>query len=220
MRKFLIAAAVAFFVIPAFAQDLPVTDVFMARNSQSFTPNSVQGYRLVEYLRTYGSWVAWDCGYIDFAETKIYRETFCAVGKTLHDTKRLTWLEELYFTQASGPDAHGARYLQPWTYVQVRFAGKFDAEAVYFPYLPLNSSGLFQHVLDRAKLEYHIGRNWKVGLGYAMSKAANQPRQDKPFFIVTQVTKQFGTVELWAPQLIPNGAQVQMRYTFAIKHGS
>jgi hypothetical protein len=83
----------------------------------------------------------------------------------LHN-KRVTLIEELYFDQAFGSAAQGARYLQPWTMLQLRFTPKFTNETVYFPYLPLNSSGRIQQVLERSKFEYAVKKTWKAGMGY------------------------------------------------------
>lgn len=63
-------------------------------------------------------------------------------------------------------DNDRARCLWPWTLLDVRFTPALTGEVVYFPYLPLNSSAHFQHVLERAKVELAPGKTWKFGAGY------------------------------------------------------
>jgi hypothetical protein len=104
--------------------------------------------------------------------------------------------------------------------VQVNFSKKLTSETVYFPYLPLNHTATIQHVLEHAKVEYRIGHRWKVGVGYALYKFGNEPRQDKPFVTVTRETERWGAVELWPYQKIPTGAQMQLRYSLSHKHSS
>ncbi|MBS1841605.1 MAG: hypothetical protein JSS69_00930 [Acidobacteria bacterium] len=172
-------------------------------------------YHFLELLQFRGNWIYPDVGYIDFAHGN-YRELFVGAGRTLHKGKRLTLTEELYFVQATGPAAKSARYLWPWTLVQLRFTRKFTSETLYFPYLPLNNSGHIQHVLERSKFEYAVTESWQVGVGYGGYKFADSEWQHKPFLTTTLSTRA-GAFELWL-QKLPDGAQIQLRY--ALLHSS
>jgi hypothetical protein len=102
-------------------------------------------------------------GAIDFYHSN-YRELFVGAGRTLYNSRQVTWLEELYFAQATGSAAQSARYVWPWTLVDIRFTPQLTGEIVYFPYIPLNHSAHVQHVLERAKVEYAPSKAWKFGV--------------------------------------------------------
>ena len=208
--------AVLFFLayaIPAFAQDpastAPTTTIFVARTGQRLDSPRIGTYHYLELFQLRGKWIFPDVGYIDFAQGN-YREVFVGAGRTLHDSKRVTLAEELYFVQALGPAAKNARYLQTWTMLQIRFTPKFTSETVYFPYLPLNHSARIQHVIERSKFEYTLKKSWKLGVGYGGYKFGSAEWQHKPF-LTTTVSTRAGDFEFWL-QKMPGGAQVQLRY--------
>ena len=167
-------------------------------------------YHYVEFFQLRGNWIYPDFGYIDFNGTG-YREVSVGAGRTLYHSDRATIAEELYFDQAVGPDAKSARYLQPWTLVDLNITKKLTTETVYFPYLPLNQSARIQHVLERAKVEYQVAKHVKVGGGYAGYKYGDGEWQSKPM-IATTVSTKAGSFEFWL-QKMPGGGQVQIRYT-------
>jgi hypothetical protein len=204
----------------SFAQDAtttdpavtPTTTIFVARTGVRTDVPHATTYRLFEVFQLHGKWIVPDGGYIDFG-TGRYHELFIGGGRTLYDGKKAMLVEELYFDQAIGPLALSARYLQPWTLLQIRFAPKWTSETVYFPYLPLNQSALVQHVLERAKLEYTVNKTFKFGGGYAGYKYGDDRWQNKPL-VTTTVSTRGGAFEFWL-QKMPGGAQVQVRYTLA-----
>ena len=203
--------------LPSLAQDAttdktknPTTTIFVARTGMRLDEPYRGTYHYLELFQLRGKWIYPDVGYIDFA-TGNYRELFVGAGRTLYDGKKLMVAGELYFVQAVGPAAKSARYLWPWTLVQVRFTPKFSNETVYFPYLPLNSSARIQHVLERSKFEYAFNKTLKVGAGYGGYKFGDTEWQHKPF-ITTTVSTRAGAFEFWL-QRMPGGAQVQLRYT-------
>jgi hypothetical protein len=163
----------------------------------------------MEFFQARGDWILPDFGSLDFYHGN-YREFFVGTGRTLHKSKTVTWLEELYFAQATGSAANSARYLWPWTLVDVRFTSQLTSEVVYFPYVPLNHSAHFQHVLERAKVEYAPSRTWKFGAGYGAYQYGGQPWQHKPF-VTTTISTKVGSFESWL-QKMPGGGQVQLRY--------
>jgi hypothetical protein len=149
---------------------------------------------------------------LDFYHSN-YREFFVGAGHVLYNSKHVTWVEEIYFAQATGSAARSARYLWPWTLLDVRFTSKLRSEVVYFPYVPLNSSAHIQHVLERAKVEYAPSKTWKLGAGYGGYQFAGLAWQSKPF-VTTTFNTRLGSLELWF-QRIPDGSQVQLRYQLA-----
>jgi opacity protein-like surface antigen len=218
MKRYYLALLVSLVVTAAgFAQDeakvaSPTTTFIEARMGMRTDAPYVGTYHYVEAFQLRGKWIYPDVGYIDFA-TLNYHELFIGAGRTLVDNKRLMMAEELYFDQAIGPDARSARYLQPWTLVQLHFSKRFGNETVYFPYLPLNSSARVQHVLECSKFEYALNKTWKIGAGYAGYRYGNDHWQNKPM-ITTTVSTRAGSFEVWL-QKMPGGAQVQLRYELA-----
>ena len=165
-------------------------------------------YHLVELLQSRGKWVVPDVGYIDFAHNN-YREYFVGAGRKLYDGKKATLTGELYFSQAIGPAAHNACYLQPWTLLKIRPTPKITSETSYFAYLPLNQPARVQHVFERSKVEYILDKTWKAGIGYGGYKYAEHQWQNKPFVTAT-VSTGVGSLEVWL-QKVPGGAQIQLR---------
>jgi len=198
----------------AFAEDTtppPTTTLFIFRTGERLDSPHIGTYHFLEFLQARRKWIYPDIGYVDYA-TGSYRELFLGGGRTLYNGKPLTLIEELYFVQATGPAAGSARYIWPWTMLQVRFTPKLANETVYFLYVPLNDSARVQHVLERSKLEYSLNRRWKMGGGYGGYKFAETKWQNKPFVTAT-FSSRIGDFEAWL-QKLPVGAQVQVRYQF------
>ena len=222
MKKFFaVALFLVSFIAATFAQTTdttgtkkpdPTVSILVARSGIRTDAPHVDTYRYVEFFQLRGKLIYPDFGYLDFGNGK-YRELFVGAGGTLYQSRRTMIAEELYFVQATGPNAKSARYLWPWTLVDFAITPKLTTEAVYFPYVPLNKSAQLQHVIERAKVEYAFAKNWKVGGGYAAYKADGGDWQNKPMLTTTVKTKA-GSFELWL-QKMPGGGQVQCRYTFA-----
>lgn len=193
------------------AGSTPTTSILIARSGIRTDAPHVDTYRYWEFFQVRGNWIYPDFGYIDYG-SGAYRELFVGAGRTLYHSDRVTIAEELYFVQATGANAKSARYLWPWTLVDFNITPKLTTETVYFPYIPLNQPGRVQQVLERAKVEYHLAKNWKVGGGYAMYKFGDNPHEDKPMITVTKSTKA-GSLEIWL-QKMPGGGQIQFRLTF------
>ncbi len=64
----------------------------------------------MEFFQARGDWILPDFGSLDFYHDN-YREFFVGAGRTLQKSETVTWLEELYFAQATGSAANSARYL-------------------------------------------------------------------------------------------------------------
>ncbi|MEK7212137.1 MAG: hypothetical protein AAB686_00475 [Patescibacteria group bacterium] len=207
-KLFAAIAIIAAGSTPAFAQGTETEVIARIGMKEAAT------YHFVEVLQTRGSWVIPDIGYIDFADND-YREIFVGVAKTLVKTKRLTVVSELYFVQATGPEAKSARYVQPWMLVNIKFTPRLISQTVYFPYVPINKAGRKQHVLERTKLEYVFPR-FKVGAGYSAYQFGDDPWQNKPFVTVTVKDGALGDMELWL-QKMPQGVQLQARYVRVFK---
>jgi hypothetical protein len=204
---------------PGFAQDVPpsahlqtagtTTSLFLARGAESVVSPYVNNMHYLEFLQIRKRWIFPDVGYVDFGKSN-YRELFIGGGRTLIQRKRVTWEQEMLYVQAFGQAAHDARYLQPWSLLDVQFTRKVSSETSYFLYIPLNNPAQLHHVLERAKVEYAVASHWKIGAGYAALKFAASPLQNKPLVTTTWLTKA-GSFELWL-QRIPAGVQVQLRY--------
>ncbi|HZI21845.1 MAG TPA: hypothetical protein VFD76_04990 [Gemmatimonadales bacterium] len=203
-----VAAATALTVAAATAH-AQVASLLIARSGIRTDSPHVGTYHFLELFQTRGDWVFPDLGAVDFSHDT-YRELFAGAGRTLYNGKQVTWVEELYFVQATGPAARSARYLWPWTLVDVRFTSQLTSEVVYFPYVPLNGSAHIQHVLERAKAEYAPSHAWKLGAGYGAYQYGGQPWQNRPF-VTTTFSTSVGAFEFWV-QKLPGGAQVQVRY--------
>jgi hypothetical protein len=208
--------------IRGFAQDTlpdentpaPATkSFFMARTGESIETPHIGIIHYLEFFQIRKKWIYPDVGYVDFAHGN-YREFFIGGGRTLIDNKIATWDQELLYVQATGPNAGSAGYLQPWSMLRVRFTPKLTSETVYFLYFPLNDSGRFHQVIERAKLEYALKKRWKVGAGYAGTKPVGGRWANKPF-ITTTVSTRAGAFEFWL-QKIPAGEQVQLRYALVL----
>jgi hypothetical protein len=193
----------------------PTKTFFMARTGESVDTPHIGIIHYLEFFQIRKKWIYPDIGYVDFAHGN-YREFFIGGGRTLYDSKFATWDQELLYLQAIGPAARSAAYLQPWSMLRVRFTPKFTSETVYFLYLPLNDSARFHQVIERAKIEYHLKKRWKIGAGYAGTKPVGGRWTNKPL-ITTTVSTRAGAFEFWL-QKIPSGAQVEVRY--ALVHTS
>ena len=185
------------------------TSILIARTGIRTDSPHVGTYRYLEFFQMRGDWILPDIGALDFYHGN-YQELFVGGGRTLYHSKSLTWLLELYFAQATGSAAQSARYLWPWTLAEVQVTSQLTGEVEYFPYVPLNRSAHFQHVLEHAKVEYAPGRVWKLGAGYGAYQYGGQSWQNRQF-VTTTFSTHLGSLELWL-QKMPGGAQVQLRY--------
>lgn len=180
-----------------------------------FRNDKVGTFKFAEVLQTSGRWVPLDVGYIDFGNCRDYREVFAGVGMNVVDTKGsgadgLIVCGELCLDRAAGYSAGRALYLQPFTQTNLWYR-RFAFEIVYIPYVPVNTAAVWQHVLERAKLEYSFGKCFSAGGGYAMYHAEGGSWDHKPF-VLTVVKTKFGDLENWVQRLPGNKVQVQFRY--------
>jgi hypothetical protein len=199
-------------VTPASApQRAPATSVLLARMGQNLQAPYTGTYHVVEFFQVHGRWIYPDGGYVDCA-TNTYREYFAGGGWTFVSGKKATLVGEGYFVQDAGSAARSARYLWANPILDVRFARKLAWQTSYFTYIPLNHSAYFQQLLERSKLEYAIARSVKAGGGYGAYESSSNPWQNQPFGTVTFSTRA-GSMGFWI-QHMPQGAQVQARYSF------
>jgi len=191
----------------------PTTTLFFARTGESTGESLLGPYtaaiHYLEFLQIRNRWILPDIGYINFGHGN-YHEYYIGGGRTLIENRYTSFDQELLYLGTAGSAAGGAKYLQPWSMLRVRFTRKFTNETVYFPYLPLNNAARFHQVIERAKFEYAVNRKWKFGAGYAGVKLAGLAWINKPMLTTTISTKA-GAFELWL-QKIPGGEEVQLRY--------
>jgi hypothetical protein len=190
----------------------PTTSILLLRTGENLQSPFTSTYRLFEFFQIRGKWIYPDLGCVDFATGK-YRECFAGFDRIFFDGKRVTLTGAFYFVQATGPAAHSARYFWPNPILDIRFTPKLTSQTSYFPYVPLNRAARIQQVLERTKLEYAFAKHLKAGGGYGAYQFGNGPWQSKPF-ITTTVKTRAGSFEFWI-QKMPQGAQIQMRYSFA-----
>ena len=188
----------------------------MARTGEYLSAPYTSSFHVVEFLQTRGKWLYPDFGELDYAKGD-YHEMFLGGGRTLIDGKKFTLLEELFFDQAVGPTAKGANYLWPWTRVDLRFTPRLTSQTVYFPYLPLSSSGRFQQEIERSKLEYVLNRSWKGGIGYGSYQEDGSAWQNREFVTATVATRA-GEFEFWLQKIPGHGSHLQLRYTLALSN--
>ncbi|MCL5666291.1 MAG: hypothetical protein M1383_00755 [Patescibacteria group bacterium] len=164
-----------------------------------------------QFYQQRGRLIGPDVIYVDFGKNN-YRETFIGGGGVLYKANRFSLTHEDYFGQASGPAAKGASYILPWTKVDYKVNSRISGNAVYFFYIPLNSSAGFHQSIERAKLEYDF-KHFKLGAGYAGSQSIGKDWQNKPLLTTTVKAGKFGSVEFWLQRLPGNHAQLQVRYS-------
>ena len=186
-------------------------DTFVIGRIGFYTGTGETTYRYAEVFETYGKWIPLDVYYIDFGGAKTYRETAVGGGRTLYDSKQFTMIQEVYVSQATGPAAHGALYVQTWSYIVYHPNKLLSAEAVYLLYIPVNSAGRVQHVIERAKVEHDFG-HFKLGGGYAAYQFGDGDWQNKPMITTTLKAGKLGSFEFWLQKMPTHGAQVQVRY--------
>jgi len=168
-------------------------------------------YRYVEGFQERGRWIYPDIGYIDFGETKQYREFFIGAGWTVFSSKHFRFIEEGMIDQTLGLASEHATYFVPWSFAPFNITTRLGGEIVYFPYLPLNKQGRIQHVLERAKVEYDF-THFKAGAGYSAYQFGDGPWQDKPFMTATLKAGKLGNFEFWLQRLPGDHAHLQVRY--------
>ena len=191
----------------------PTTTLFFARTGESTGESLLGPYtaaiHYLEFLQIRNRWILPDIGYINFGHGN-YHEYYVGGGRALIENRYTSFDQELLYLGTAGSAAGGAKYLQPWSMLRVRFTPKFTNETVYFLYLPVNHSARFHQVLERAKFEYALQRHWKIGAGYAGVKLPGASLVNKPLLTTTISTKA-GAFEFWL-QKVPGGAEVQLRY--------
>jgi hypothetical protein len=187
-----------------------VTDVVVLRGAETLQSPHRVGYRLIEWDQQRGRWIAPDIGYYDtgYGQSQLW---FIGAGAELLHRPHFVWTEELYATQAAGPEARNERSLWFWTVFDLPLRKRLSAQIVTYPTLPLNKSQSWGFDIDRAKLEWNAGSNWKVGPGYSATTCApGTAWLSRPFLTVTRKSRT-GDYEVWLER-ISGGAQVQFRY--------
>lgn len=175
--------------------------------------DTVSTYHLLELRQKGGRWIFPDFVYIDFSKSD-YREAWAGAGLKTLQAKHITLMTGGYFAAALGRAANGATYLLPWADASYQLTQRIGGDAYYLVYLPLNSAGTTQHVLERAKLERDFG-HFKLGGGYAGYESPSTPWQNRPFVTTTFKAGRLGNIELWLQRLPLNNAQLQIRYVWA-----
>jgi hypothetical protein len=210
---FVLLAIIIFLASNAAAQsNNDVHSILLVRTG--FRDDKAFTYHYVEAFQERGRWIYPDIGYIDFGETKQYREFFIGAGGAVIASKHLRFIEEGMIEQALGPTSEHATYFIPWSFAPFNITSRLGGEVVYFPYLPLNKQGRIQHVLERAKVEYDF-EHFKAGAGYGAYQFGDGPWENKPFITATLKAGSLGNFEFWLQRLPGNHAHLQVRYAKA-----
>ena len=185
-------------------------DVVVARIGVNVTTPIRSNYRLLEWNQQRGRWIAPDIGYYDDGYFG-HQLWFAGGGAELLHRKRLVWSEELYLYQAVGKGTRNERGFWFWTVFDFNLHRRLTAEVVVYPTLPLDQAQNWGFDIDRSKLEWQIGRNWRIGPGYAgTSFGSHSDWESRPFATATR-SAGVHSVELWLERY-QNGAQMQVRY--------
>ncbi|MBX4186904.1 MAG: hypothetical protein KW802_01415 [Candidatus Doudnabacteria bacterium] len=208
MKTLMMAVVLALFANMGWAQTETTVESRFGATSHA------QTLRMLEVYQTRGNSVAWDLGHIDFG-AEGYHELFVGVGHIFTPYKKLTLIEELYFVQAVGADANGARYVQPFTVAIIPVTAKLGGFVKYFPYVPLNHAARIQHVLDEASLKYDFGR-FKLGGGYAAYRYGDQAWDQLPFVSGVIKLGRAGALDVWFQKTL-SGNQIRFNYSLSRK---
>ena len=155
-----------------------------------------------------------DVGGIGFDQINRYREFYIGAGFEVV-IGNLTLDHEAYYDQATGPDAHGKAYYQPWSRAEYKFPNHLVGEVVAFPYIPING-GHTQFVMERAKLEYAGLKRFSFGGGLGMYQDFSvTDLQKRPFVSVTVKTSRLGNFEFWIQAMPEKTFQIQFRHAIS-----
>lgn len=175
-----------------------------------------------QFYQQRGRWIGLDVIHIDYGKNS-YQEFFAGLGRVLVKDKPLGPIKfgithEDYIGLTAGSASKDAKYVLDWTKVDYKITPKIGGNVVYFAYLPLNRGAYFHQAIERAKVEYDFGR-FKLGAGYAWSKASGKPGQNKPMLVPTLKLGKYGNLEFWAQRIPGNHFLAQIRYAGFFKTG-
>jgi hypothetical protein len=204
-RPFIVALVCLAVLMPARAQAQGETLVLLR------TATDQGAYHYAEVIHQRGRVIPFDVGHFDHNHPKQYREFWIGGGGVPLEGAKGYMVAEGFINKALGEHAGGALYLQPFLIGNFRPVKMVVAEAVYLGYVPLNDAASVQHLLERAKLEYDAPR-FKVGAGYSVYKAAEDPARHRPFVTATWKAGSLGNFECWLQRLPGGHATVQIRY--------
>jgi hypothetical protein len=209
MKK-IVAVILFVLLVSVFAQagEKNYKTILVYRNS--FDTGRDTGTHMAEFVQTRNAWIVPDIFYCDSNSPSEYREMFVGGGRTLISAKHFTISGEMYVGSSSGSKAKGEFYFMPFVSATFR-GGKFAGEIATFPYIPLNSAGKYQFVLERAKIDYGLSKFLKMGVGYGAYWSENGKWLNKPFFYPGIKMGKLGELELWL-QEIPSTARIFVRY--------
>lgn len=174
-------------------------------------------YRLGEFSQTWGRWIVPDVGYLDFGEPKKYREWFAGFGYKIFASEKFELVEEVFFVQAEGSEANGAKYLQPFLGASYAPHPRINLEVAGFVYMPLNNKEEpNEWVLDKAKIEFNVSI-LTLGVGYGANSEEGEWR-NKPFITATlsPASGKFGSLEVWYFRPREGRPQIQAHFSLSV----
>ncbi len=192
------------------AQEKPVLDYY-ARQSMS-AQHLTGGYHYGEVDVRYKNWIVADAFHLDFGNADAYRQLGIGGGRSLVNRKHFGLTEEVYYIHTSGTQSIGEKFILPWTFIGGSISKKWDYQAVFFPYLPLNDKSHVQFVLERARVRYQVTKKIGLIVGTGMLLAGDGSVTGKPLAgFDFQPCKKSPRFEFWFQTLGTHGSHVQQR---------
>ena len=170
-------------------------------------------FRLVEAVVVDGRWIRGDFGYFDGGHAGEYRQMWIGGGAAVVALENLAVELKGAFSWTDGSASAGERYFLTNAYLEARPRSGWTVELSYTESYPLDREAVRSHFLDRARLEYRLGRH-QLGVGYAGYRASGGRWEHQPFVSFARTIRGLGEVELWLQRVErPQGpsARFQLR---------
>lgn len=188
----------------------PVVSTYVVRTAVPLQAPHRLTYRLAEFSQQRGRWIVPDIGIYDSSTGKD-KLLFAGAGADFRFGRKVDYTQIFYIAQDVGPGSHGARTFWIWPVLDADLSRRWMTEVVLYPSIPLNRAAQAAFDIDRAKLQYAFDRRISLGAGYSSTIYEGSTWANKPFLTAT-VFSRAGSFEFWL-QRIPEGGQVQVRYT-------
>ena len=187
--------------------------IVVVRTGEQLQAPHVLTYRVVEFIQQRGRWIYPDLGYYD---TGRFNEQLwlAAGGAEIWHGRHALWTEELYAVQEAGSATQNQRMLMLWTQLDLHLSPRLTGQTIVYPTVPLDRAARWGFDTDRAKLEYKLTRNMKIGPGYSSTDCSGGNWQNRPF-LTTTISTGSGSYEFWLERMA-GGAQIQLRYQLAL----
>lgn len=172
-------------------------------------------FRLVETVIKRDRWIQLDLGYFDVGNASEYRRMWVGGGGAVLARPAVRLELKSAFSLSEGAATVGERYLLSNAYLVARPGPRWLVEISHTESFPLDGRAQRQHALDRARLEYELGRQ-QLGVGYAGYRAGASGWEHRPFVSVSRSIPRLGEIELWVQRIErPDGPTARLQLRFA-----